>query len=315
MPKRKNRKRNKVSDYAAYMGLRLFAMFVHMFTWKANYRTARWIGNLLYRFDKRHRRRALEHLRISFPDWSSEKRQIIARASMRNMIYLALEFFFTTRLITPGRWRRHIILTNMQENLRLLLNRKTGLIFLTGHFGNWEVVGYTMAGLGFPNTAVARRLDNLYIDRYVMGQRQKRNMIILDKMGATTVAPELLDNKGVVSFIADQDAGRKGIFVDFFGRPASTYKAIGLLAMQHRVPVIVGYGRRLDEEYHFEIGIQRIIHPEEWDEKDDPLRFITQEYTTALEEVIRTAPEQYLWVHRRWKHRPKGEQPGPDGVA
>ena len=206
-------------------------------------------------------------------------------------------------------------LTNMEENLRLLLNRKTGLIFLTGHFGNWEVVGYTMAGLGFPNTAVARRLDNLYIDRYVMGQRQKRNMIILDKMGATTVAPELLDNKGVISFIADQDAGRKGIFVDFFGRPASTYKAIGLLAMQHRVPVIVGYGRRLDEEYHFELGIQRIIHPEEWDEKDDPLRFITQEYTTALEEVIRTAPEQYLWVHRRWKHRPKGEQPGPDGVA
>ena len=315
MPKRKNRNRNKVSDYATYVGLRLFAMFVHMFTWEANYRTARWIGNFLYRFDKRHRRRAMEHLRYSFPDWSLEKRQTIARASMRNMIYLGLEFLFTTRLITPGRWRQHIILTDMQENLRLLLNRKTGLIFLTGHFGNWEVVGYTMAALGFPNTAVARRLDNPYIDRYVMGERQKRGMTILNKRGASTVAPELLDNKGAISFIADQDAGQKGIFVDFFGRPASTYKAIGLLAMQHRVPVIVGYGRRLDEEYHFEIGIQRIIHPEEWAEKPDPLRFITQEYTTALEDVIRSAPEQYLWVHRRWKHRPKGEQPGPDGVA
>lgn len=315
MPKRKTRTRNKAADYAAYVGVRIFAMFVHMFSWEANYRTARWIGDLLYRFDRRHRIRALQHLRLSFPDWPDEKHRRIAAASMRNMVYLGLEFLFTTKLITPGLWRRHIILTNMAENLRLLLYRKTGLIFLTGHFGNWEVVGYAMAALGFPNSAVARRLDNPYLDEYVMGQRQENGMTILDKRGAITEAPELLDRKGAVSFIADQDAGRRGMFVDFFGRQASTYKSIGLLAMQHEVPIIVGYGRRLDEEYNFEIGIQRIIHPEEWADQPDPLRFITQTYTTALEEVIRTAPEQYLWTHRRWKHRPKGEQPGPDGVA
>jgi KDO2-lipid IV(A) lauroyltransferase len=312
MPKRKNKKRNVTLDYAVYVLFRLAGMFAHMFTWETNYRNARLAGNWMFRLDARHRRRAMEHLRLSFPDWPEEKIRKVAQASMRN---LAMEFLFTRRLITPGRWRNHILLTNMAENLRLLLYRKTGLIFLTGHFGNWEVVGYTMAALGFPNTAVARRLDNPFLDRYVMGERQKRGMTILDKKGATTVAPDLLDNKGAVSFIADQDAGRKGLFVDFFGRPASTYKAIGLLAMQHRVPVIVGYGRRLDERYHFEIGIQKIIHPEQWENQDDPLRYITQEYTTALEEVIRSAPEQYLWLHRRWKHRPKGLPPGPDGVA
>ena len=68
-------------------------------------------------------------------------------------------------------------------------------------------------------------------------------------------------------------------------------------------------------EYHFEIGIQRIIHPHEWADKHDPLRWITQQYTAALEQVVRTSPEQYLWIHRRWKHRPRGEKQSPDGIA
>ncbi len=307
--------RNKLLDLLSYIGVRLFAMFVHMFTWETNYRAARLIGNLLYRFDKRHRNRALVHLRKSFPGWSEEKYHRVAKASMRNLMYVGLEVLFTTRLITPARWRRHVILTNMAENIRLLLEQKSGLIYITGHFGNWEVVGYTMAALGFPIYAVARRMDNPHLDRYIMGVRQANGMTILDKRGATGMMDRLLDERGSICFIADQDAGRKGVFVDFFGRAASTYKAIALMAIRHDAPVIVGYGRRLDEQYHFEIGIQRVIRPHEWADKPNPMIWITQQYTTALEEVIRTGPEQYLWVHRRWKHRPKGEEPGPDGVA
>lgn len=314
MPKR-NRQRSQAADYLAYLGARVLAMLMHVFRPETNYVTARLLGDVMYRLDRRHRRRAEEHLRLSFPDWPERKRRAVARASLRNMVYLAVEFLFTSRLITPGRWREHISLVNQKENLRLLLKNETGMVFLTGHFGNWEVVGYTMAALGFPNTAIARRIDNPYLDTFVIGQRELRGMTILDKRGATEVAPDLLDAKGAVSFIADQDAGKKGLFVDFFGREASTYKAIGLLAMQHNAPVVIGFGRRHGEKYHFEIGVQRIIHPAEWADKDDPLRYITQEYTHALEEVIRTAPEQYLWVHRRWKHRPKGEEPTADGIA
>jgi len=307
--------RNKLLDYLQYLGLRAFAMFVHMFNWQANYRIARVIGNLLYRYDHRHRRRAIEHLRRSFPDWDEAEYRRVAKASMRNLVYLGLEFLFTTRLITPGRWRRHIKLTNIAETIRLLVERRSGLIFVSGHFGNWEVIGYMMAALGLPTYSVARRMDNPYIDEYVFSIRENKGQIILDKKGAVENVPRILENNGAVCFIADQDAGRKGVFVDFFGRPASTYKSIALMAMQHEAPVIVGYGRRLDEEYHFEVGIQRVVYPHEWRDKDDPVLWITQEYTTALEQVVRTGPEQYLWVHRRWKHRPRGERPGPDGIA
>ena len=307
--------RNRVVDYLTYLGVRLFAAFVHIFPHEANYRTARWLGNLMYRFDARHRRRALEHLRLSFPDWTEERRREVAKASMRNLVYLGLEVLFTTRLLTVGRWRRHVNLTNMSQGIRLMLEGQQGLIVLTGHFGNWEVVGYVLASLGFPSVDVARKLDNPYLNEYILGIRERSGMRIIDKSGATVEVEQVLARHGVVGFIADQDAGRKGAFVDFFGRKASTYKIIALMAMEYGVPVVIGYGKRLDEDYHFEIGIQRIIYPHEWAGKDDPVLWITQEYTSALEQIVRLAPEQYLWVHRRWKHRPKGEVQPADGVA
>ncbi|MHC4295118.1 MAG: lysophospholipid acyltransferase family protein [Planctomycetota bacterium] len=309
------RERNKLVDYLAYLAARAMAMFVHMFGWEVNYRTARWIGDLLFYFDRRHRLIAIEHLRLSFPEWSDKKVRRVARGSMRSMVYMAFEVLFTTRLITPERWRRHAILTNQRQNIRMLTERKGGIIYVAGHFGNWEIVGYTMAILGFDGFAVARPLDNPYLNRYVMDIRQSRGLTILAKKGATERMDEILRSRRYVSFIADQDAGRKGMFVDFFGRPASTMKGPGLMAMQYKLPLVVGYGKRLDKRYRFEIGIERIIDPQEWADKQDPLRYITQEYTLAMENVIRRNPEQYLWVHRRWKHRPRGEPQAINGIA
>lgn len=307
--------RNKLADYMTYVGFRLLAMFLHMFGFKANYRTARWLGNLMFKFDRRHRNIALQHLRLSFPDWSQDKVRNVARSSFHHMIYLAFEVMFTTRMVTPARWTQHGRLAPQAESVRLLTERKAGMIYVTGHFGNWERAGYTLAILGFDGYAVARPLDNPYLNKYLLSIRQKKGLTVLDKKGATEGMADILASKRYVTFVADQDAGRKGMFVDFFGRPASTTKAPALVAMQYEVPILVACGRRLEKEYGFELVNERVIHPEEWADKDDPLRWITQEYTTALENIIRRNPEQYLWVHRRWKHRPKGEPAPKGGIA
>ncbi|MCE5326099.1 MAG: hypothetical protein LLG01_06755 [Planctomycetaceae bacterium] len=307
--------RNKVLDYLQYVGLRLFAMGVHMFSWRANYATARLIGNILYRLDKRHRNRALQHLRLSFPDWPQERYEQVARASVRSLVYLGMEVLLTTRLIKPTSWRRYVKLLQDPEQIRMLTEHRTPIILITGHLGNWEVLGYTLATLGFDCYAVARSLDNPYANEYILGYREKTGLRILDKKGATEQVDGILAAGGVVGFIADQDAGRKGMFVDFFGRKASTYKSIALLAINHKATLIVGYGHRLNEEFSFDFGISCVITPDQWADQDDPVRWITQAYTSGLEEAIRRCPEQYLWVHRRWKHRPKGEEPGPDGIA
>ena len=123
---------------------------------------------------------------------------------------------------------------------------------------------------------------------------------------------ELTSRGASLCFVVDQDAGKKGIFVDFFGRKASTYKSIGLLAITQNMPIVVGYSRRVDNRFYFEIGINRIIFPEEWTDKDDPLKWVTAEYTRAIEDFVREDPSQYWWLHRRWKRRPKEESKVPD---
>ena len=105
------------------------------------------------------------------------------------------------------------------------------------------------------------------------------------------------------------------MFVPFFGRLASTYKSIGLLAIQHNVPVIVGYARRRGDIFAFDLGVQDIIYPDDWknyprDQYHDELHYLTTRYTRAIEDFVRADPSQYLWIHRRWKTRPKGEIPG-----
>ncbi|KPK84447.1 MAG: hypothetical protein AMJ81_05600, partial [Phycisphaerae bacterium SM23_33] len=162
------RARNKYSDYLQYLGLRLFGMFAHMFEVSKSYRTARWMGELMWRIDRRHRRVACGHLRLSFPHWPEARVRRVARKSFHNLLYLGVEVLFMPRLIKPNRWRRHVRFRNMGQMLRLMLRQESGLILVTGHFGNFLVVEYTMAAVGIPTVSVARPLDNPYVWNHMM---------------------------------------------------------------------------------------------------------------------------------------------------
>jgi KDO2-lipid IV(A) lauroyltransferase len=117
--------------------------------------------------------------------------------------------------------------------------------------------------------SIARPLDNKYINEYLYGVRQRAGQKIIDKKGAAELMDKVASTGATLCFIADQDAGRKGIFVDFFGRKASTYKSIGLIAITNNVPIGVGYSRRVDNRFFFEIGVQRIILPEKHRPKEE----------------------------------------------
>lgn len=295
-------------DRLVYVGVRLVGTFLGMFPIDANLRTARWMGWAWYRLMRRHRERAFEHLRLAYGDALTDRqREAMALASMQQMTMMAIEALFTPRLINEWTWPRHVRLNNIGPAADVLLSRK-GAILVTGHYGNWELLGFALAALGFPTVAVMRPLDNPWLNRYVMDVRARRGLQLLYKKGASRSAGDILAAGGTLGFIADQNAGRKGLFVDFFGRKASTYKSIGLLAIEYQVPIVVGYARRTSERFEYEVGCNRIIQPAEWAGREDELGWITQEYTRAIEEFIREAPEQYLWIHRRWKSRPKDER-------
>jgi KDO2-lipid IV(A) lauroyltransferase len=167
-----------------------------------------------------------------------------------------------------------------------------------------------MAAIGYPFVALARPLDNPLINRWLLGLREVRGMKIVTKWGATPILQDTLRDGGRVGFIADQNAGDQGLFVPFFGRLASSYKSIGLLAMRYNVPIIAGYARRLGDHFQYEVAYTDFIKPHEWAGQPDPLFYITARYSRAIEQMVRLAPEQYLWMHRRWKSRPKHEREG-----
>lgn len=308
----KNSERNKLADYAMYVALRVVQMTVQSWPPALGIALANALGDIFFLVDKKHRNRAIHNLRHAFPEKSDAWRWEIARRSLRNEIFtLGIEFLFTTRKIRLGAVQSLVSFENFEQTLDLMIRNEKGLIVLTGHFGNWEVLNYVMATLGLEMTAVARPLNNPYIYDFVIGVRERQGAKIIAKKGMTEIVQKAIEEGEMVGFTADQDAGKKGVFVDFFNRKASCYKSIGLLAMQYQLPVVIGFGRRTEGKYHFTVGTTDVIFPEEWRDEPDPLAYITRRYCKSIEDTIRIAPAQYLWFHRRWKTRPKGEVPEP----
>lgn len=293
-----------------YLPLRALATVMHCFPPGPNLRTAGLAADLCSRVWRRRMARSTENLAIAFPHWSAQRREEVAEASLRHWFQFAVvDVLAMPRRVTPLSWTNHITIGNIRPGLDLLLESRPA-IFITGHFGNWELLGYTLATIGFPLHAVARPLDNRFLNRWVLGVREARGMRIITKWGATPVLQEALEHGGAVAFIADQNAGDDGLFVPFFGRMASHYKAIGLLAMRYEAPIVTGCALRIGEDLRYHLDVTDVISPSEWADADDPLFLITARYARALEAMVRRAPEQYLWLHRRWKSRPRFEREG-----
>ncbi len=297
-------------NWSQYLGLRAFAGFLHCLDINQSLQTAAGMGSLFYKLSPRHRRRAQNNIALSFPDWSTERIESVAKRSIQHMFQLFMvDAMVMPRRITESSWPSYVRIGDLPRTLERLVKGQPA-IFVTGHCGNWELLGYSLAVIGYPVHALARPLDNPLLNRWVMGIREERGMRIITKWGATPVLQNILSSGGWVAFIADQNAGDQGLFVPFFGRLASSYKSIGLLAMRYNIPIVAGVARRLDGQFRYELSCADFITPDDWADHDDPLFYITARFNRAMEQMIRVAPEQYLWVHRRWKSRPRHERLG-----
>ena len=314
------RPRRKSVDFLAYLAIRLIVCLAQMMTVEQSYSFARWLAAALYRVDKRHRLVGIENLERAFGDaYTPAERDQIVRAVYQHFCMMLMEILHIPRKLHPTTWRDRIILVGHEAVLDRLVSGGP-MILLSGHFGNWEMAGYLFGVFGFAPNSVARTLDNPYLDRFLRRFRERTGQRMIPKTGGYDDMLAVLREGGILSFLADQDAGPRGLFVDFFGRPASTHKAIALLAIEHQAPVVVGYARRIGPGFRYEVGCDAIIEPHEWTGGADDVRLLTQRYTSAIETVVRRSPEQYLWLHRRWKHQPKvktrpGQSGQPDGAA
>lgn len=252
----------------------------------------------------RVRRRVVdENLAQAFPDWSPERRRRVARQMWEHLFLLVAEVAHLPRKVHDSNWRDYIHMVDGDIVARLCLTDRPRML-VTAHFGNFELLGYVFGLLGFPSYAIARPLDNPYLDRFVTRFRGMTGQFMIPKKGGYDQILHVLATSGTLGFLADQHAGTKGCWVDFFGRPASTHKAIALLALEHQATVLVGAARRVGGPLHFEFRLDGHLDTRENRPEVGGVRPLTEWYTAQLERMIRRSPEQYWWLHRRWREPP-----------
>ncbi len=245
-----------------------------------------------------------ENLASAFPQWSLQRRRQLAREMWAHLLLFICEVAHAPRKIHETNWRQYIQLSGARELMKALLDDRP-LLVVSAHFGNFELAGFALGLLGFPTYAVARVLDNPFLDRWVNQFRGSTGQHIVPKKGGYEQILGILGRGGTMTFLADQYAGSKGCWVDFFGRPASAHKAIALFALDHDARVTVGFARRLGTPLHYELAAQCFADPRTAATNVAGIRELTQWYTGEIERFVRVDPAQYWWLHRRWKdHRP-----------
>jgi KDO2-lipid IV(A) lauroyltransferase len=298
--------RSRIAAYAVYLLVRFIVCVIQALPSRAAVGLAGGLAWLAYHIDRRHRAVALDNLRHAFPEITDpDKLDRLVRACYRHFCTLIVDIAHTPRKINPRNWRGYVALSddNARKMVEAILSDRP-VLMVTGHFGNWEMGGYVLGLLGFHTYAIARRLDNPHLDRFLNGFRERQGQTILDKNDDYDRMVQILAAGGILATLGDQDAGPRGLFVDFFGRPASTHKAVALFALQYQVPMLVIGVPRREGWLRYENLVADVILPEDYANRPDAVRAMTQRFTTALEGLARRSPEQYFWLHRRWKHLP-----------
>jgi len=265
---------------------------------------AAWLAADVFRI---RRRVVAENLRIAFPGMSDQERRRLTRRMWEHLLLMVCEVAQIQRKIHETNWRKYVTIPGKREWI-LAVSRPGPKVCVTGHFGNFEALGHVSNFWGFRTYTVARTLDNPYLDRLVAQFRESMGQRILPKSDSAGQADEVLRTGGILALLGDQHAGRKGCVVDFLGRPASCHKALALFALLNRAPLLVATCTRTKRPLCFSMRMDSIIDPAENAAEFSSVEELTQWYNDVLARRIRELPDQYWWLHDRWKEVPAAKR-------
>jgi len=266
-------------------------------------RLGRGLGLLVYRFGRTDRAVCLHQLQQAFPERSAGERERIARTCFTHLGMTALEMLALPRLAREGeRW----LTLERAEVLREASDRGRGVILVTCHSGNWELLNTAVNRLKIPSLAVARPLNNPRLNALVLQARRSEYLEVMlrgSKDSPRQLLKALKQGKALILLI-DQDLDAQSVYVDFFGVPARTPRVAASLALRMNVPIVTAFDRRLPDGTHI-LRFAEVAVTEGIRSAGDPDRALTQAITDGIEAHIRSWPEQWAWNHRRWLHPPQ----------
>jgi len=279
----------KVSHQFTYLTLVTLKKLISSLSERNKFKVSIYLGKVFFNILKLRRTVAEKNLKNAFPDWSHEK------------INLTLErtyIFFSSNLINfisfPYSWKNIQFSVSGKNFLENSFSSGKGIIMITGHFGSWEVLGKWLGDYAELFVGIAFRQKNIGAHRFFIEQRELSNTKHIFKRESFDKMYDVLKQNGILGLVSDQDAGRRGVFVNFFGIPASTPKGVALFHVNEKSPMIFA---TCVQEGLLKYKIEFV--PISCTEKT--IKSITQEYTQILENYIRKHPEQYFWFHKRWK--------------
>ncbi len=295
-----------MKEKATYLAMRLLSAFVETLSFDAALKLGARLGSLMHRFDKRHRLIALNNLRASFKNEKSEAElDAILLGVYQNIGRSGIE---AIRLATmpPDEIKARTEIVGL-EHYRAALKEHKGVILLGAHFGSWEWIPLALGTEGAPMHVIVRPIDNPYLNQMVQGMRERFGNVVLNKRSETGEIIKLLRQGKSIGFLLDQDVGRaKAIFVDYFGRPAATNKALATIALRTGAPVVPMFIIRKKGGHQLIIEKPMTL-PRTGNLKQDMID-ITTLFTKKIEFYVRQYPDHWLWLHRRWKTQPEETQ-------
>jgi len=295
---RKKKKPGKLRMFAEYAVVMAILSVIRIIPFGAALKFGGLLGSFLYRIDKRHREITLDNLRKSFADKSEDEIELIARSVYKNVGYLTVEFICSSRY--GKNFDRYFTVRNY-DIYKKALEKGKGVLILTGHCGSWELLALAQSILKPPAGVVVRPLDNPYLDRAVSRLREQYGNFLINKTNGMRDILKTLSSGNAAGILLDQNVkAKEGVFVDFFGRPACTNKGMALIAARTKAAVVPTFIHRVGPDRH-EILVCDEIPLVETGDKEADIVTNTQAYTKAIEDFITDYPDQWFWMHRRWK--------------
>jgi Kdo2-lipid IVA lauroyltransferase/acyltransferase len=259
------------------------------------------LGLLVFDIVRLRRRMMLEHISIAFPNWTLRQKKSVARQSLQNMGRSLIEYF--TIPDVNKTWVENNVIVEGREFLEQALAPGKGVFMLTLHVGNGDLALAILAVMGLRLGIVSKRFKNAELNEVWFSLRKKEGLEIIPEEKSSYQILRFLKQKGVVVFVLDQFMGPPvGVRTTFFGKETGTAAGLALFAERSGAPVLPSYTVREPDGRTRIIFEAPIFHKETPDvDLDLKIMKMTQEYTDIIERIVSKYPEQWLWLHRRWK--------------
>ena len=284
-------------EFAFFQVIRWFVLSLPL---KAAQRFGSFLGTIAYHVIKGRRLVALDNLQHAFPEKSQEELIAIAKGSFRNYGITMMEFLWFPRM-TDEISSRFVKVRNL-ELLKEGFSRGKGMVMLSGHFGNWELIAFAVAYLSqLPITIIVQTQNNKLVDDVINAHRCLRGNKVIPMGMSVREIIRTLQNGGIIAIAPDQSGPMEGAFVNFFGRRVATHQGPAVFALRSGAPLQIGFiVRQGDGTY--EVILEEIPASDLSGHSEENVTELTQRHTIVLERYIRAYPDHWLWMHRRWKH-------------